>query len=284
MLTLFQGRVLKFDIFICGALFFVFTFLYELFRSKKWVWLTFLMVGAGYPIRVYVGAIAQNVEIVRKIPASDFIMLVVLFWIWGILGSLMSWSREIENLIKEEKMKDGKHPKQHYKILYPMIKAKVDKERQMEQSGCPAKCTFLLRQYNIKDPWNICFWIMLLIIEMEAFAHHQTLEYFFIETIVVLLSASTAFMKSELSSIVLYAIAFLMSAVDVIVHFFLHGNLIPDVYWLFLSLSLTASVLYLRMVPEITFRKVLRESIYNIKKFMFGKYIADESSKKKMRN
>ena len=280
MLTLFQGRVLKLDIFICGALLFLFTFLYELFRTKKWVWLTFFMVGAGYPIRVYVGAIAQNVEIVRKIPAFDFIMLVVLFWIWGILGSLMSWSREIENLIKLGKMKNGKHPKQHYEILYPLVKAKVDKERQLEQSGYSVKCTFLLRQYKMKDPWNICFWIMLLIIELEAFVHLQSLEYFIIETIVIVLSALTAFRTSEQSSIVLYAIVFLMSAVDVIVHFFRHGNLIPDVYWLFLSLSLTASVLYLRMVPEITFRKVLRKSIYNIKKCLFGKYIADESSKK----
>ena len=260
MLTLFQGRVLKKDIFLCGAALFVFTFLYELCRRKKWVWLTFFLVGAGYPIRVYVGAVAEEFKIVRAIPNIDKALLLVLFWIWGILGSLMAWSREIEDLIRNGKMNDGKHPKRHYEIMYPLIKAKVDRDQTMAQSGYSQKHTFLLRQYSVKDPWNICFYVMLLLIELEVCLHRQAIEYFILETVVILLCGLIAFRTTVRGNIGLYGIAFFVGVVDVFAHFYYHRELVPDVFWSVLSLSVTASILFIRMVPETTIRKVLKTS------------------------
>lgn len=109
------------------------------------------------------------------------------------------------------------------------------------------------------------------------YCQHLAVVYFLVNTVLLLLCGLVTFRKTKRGVIFLFNLCLSFGGINVLLHCFLNDTLTPDLFGIVLALSVTASVIFIRMAPKTSIRKVLRDSIFIVKKCLFGEYVAKES-------
>ena len=303
ILIIFLGRGLKKEIFYCSmALVFV-TLCYEIFRKFKLPILTTVFVGFGYTLRFYVGAIAAEQNIVGNIPLYIRILFGIVFWLWGMLGCLLSWMKEVEEQIKNKTEEDIKRSKQHIVKIYEYLKTFIHYEEKTEESGSNQvnSTSFLLNQYKMKSIYNVLFWAILffigiLFLQIKPAVYLPPIydplfvqilnKLFILKTIVpqfvgimlILLCGSTSICKSSGTMVVLIVCSVVWALLSCLVVYTKTTNVLEFSLLTVLTIAVTTSVLIMRVIPKTKSRKSLRKTFYSVKRVLFGKYVADMST------
>ncbi len=131
------------------------TIVYEVARSKQCQKGIYFWVGAGYPLRFFLGAFAaiplgHRFEIMCSI---QFVLLLIAFWAYGMYSAIMAWTNEVV-----DKMKAGKDLSESYKEHFLSLRDTLNIRYVRASDHRIGDDFFPLREAgHFNDVWNITY-------------------------------------------------------------------------------------------------------------------------------
>lgn len=137
------------------ALLFV-TILYEIVREKGMTKMIFLIVGFGYPMRFIVGVIAANPKDIPFIFSPFMVCVILALAMYGSFASILAWTAEVTKRMDQVQKNEGHWPqsykKKHFMDIQNILLSKGMTGNPLEAKG------------KITDPWNLYFFLSLLLL------------------------------------------------------------------------------------------------------------------------
>lgn len=227
------------------------TFLYELARTREWNLLIFILVGACYPLRFFLGLFAATPRLFSILPPIYIIPLWLALWAYGSCASILSWCNSISPIMKEDA--DYEFPKQHFIRL-----------RNVLNEGSSGSDSFTLGQsFPLTTPWNLAYLAMLFSFWCGiVLCEQQSLGIYILNAIAFLCLLFAARASGKMAAL-LYAVGLVLTAILVITAVCCHIPLI-NLTWIlllcFLQLLCVGTTIVLRYrlkISPITFGHLL---------------------------
>lgn len=114
IMTIFLEHKIKKVLLICLGILFVSTLLYEVVRAKKITRLVFILVGAGYPLRFFVGLLSI-VDVDFNI---EIIFFILALWSYGSFSSILSWANEVTDRMQKAQAVTNSFPISYQKKTF----------------------------------------------------------------------------------------------------------------------------------------------------------------------
>ena len=139
----------------------IITVSYEAARCKKCDIWVFFLVGAGYPLRFFVGLIPLWSVSAGFPEIVSIVCFMAALWFYGSCSSILSWVNEITAHIQEkwkekedQKLSDITFRKSHYNFLRDKIEDHYmfARQNQMDKTVLP-----LMEKGELRDPWNLTY-------------------------------------------------------------------------------------------------------------------------------
>lgn len=136
-----------------------FTIVYEIVRAIKFDKGVFFLVGSGYPLRVFVGAMTVLTlkDALSQIPISNIILLLSGIYLWGIFASVLAWIQDIIAIKKKSEKAENPQvnfEKAHFQSLYLKIKSRISSEYPLREKG------------ELKDFWNGSYFLSVFLLSL----------------------------------------------------------------------------------------------------------------------
>lgn len=127
MTVICWNTAIGFPLFVALVVLVCITIVYEVARSKQWQKGIYFWVGAGYPLRFFLGAFAaiplgHRFEIMCS---TQFFLLLIAFWCYGMYSAIMAWANEVVDKIKAEKDLSESH-KEHFLSLRDTLNVRYE--------------------------------------------------------------------------------------------------------------------------------------------------------------
>lgn len=158
VMTIMLGREVKALLLISLFILFVSTTAYEIARKKQCTNWIFFWVGAGYPLRFFVGfflVVPKKLEILLH---PQILCTLLALWAYGTCSSILSWCNQVNGRMQKVKKSEGKFPdsykKQHFKDLQEILRKRYE---EAEKFPINENIMPLREKGKFFDPWNIAF-------------------------------------------------------------------------------------------------------------------------------
>lgn len=99
------NKAIGFPLFVALVALVCITIVYEVARSKQWQKGIYFWVGAGYPLRFFLGAFAA-IPLGHRFESMcsiQFVLLLIAFWCYGMYSAIMAWANEVVDKMKARK-------------------------------------------------------------------------------------------------------------------------------------------------------------------------------------
>lgn len=194
MIIISLGRSIRTELIVASIILFILTIAYETVRTMKKGWLTICLSGLGFPLRFTVGALAASQISVWNCPLYDKILIFMAFWLWGMMVSIMTWVREVDDLIFKKKIgKDNQSTKAHYNIIYSFI---WNRRVNLEDNE-----SVFFKKGSLSDIWTICFLLTLIVMIIHRLLHVRVI-FLIGAPLVSVIFAALIFLKNQRSRFV----------------------------------------------------------------------------------
>lgn len=154
MVTICGGEIRGF-LLICLVILFGSTILYETARSNKNIWLIFILVGTGYPLRFFVG-FCLMIPMNRIIVNIQIVCFILALWAYGSSSSILAWTDEVIKRMQEAKKNYNSFPisyeKKHFAYIQSLIRGRYILGESHPVNG---RIMPLREKGRLRDPWNL---------------------------------------------------------------------------------------------------------------------------------
>lgn len=135
----------------------VLTVAYEIARKMNWPPLVYILAGAGYPLRFFLGLRISQPTFWERFDLPTLFLLLGFLWAYGSMASLLSWAKQSEKL----KGDISKEKRKHFQQL------RYNLDEKAKAAG--AEISEALRyRGSLLDPWNIFFILALVCVAMMS--------------------------------------------------------------------------------------------------------------------
>lgn len=155
IMVIFYGGEVRSLLLISLGILFSSTILYEIARSNKNIWLTFILVGTGYPLRFFVG-FCLTFSMGWTIVNIQVICFILALWAYGSFSSILAWTNAVIERIQKTKKNYNNFPisyeKKHFEYIQDLIKDRYILGESHPKSG---RIMPLREKGRLRDPWNL---------------------------------------------------------------------------------------------------------------------------------
>lgn len=195
------GGEIRLNLMIDLGLLLISTILYEIARAMGKTGAIFFWVGAGYPLRFFVGFfLVVPLKSIMSSWLTAFIiaLIAVALWAYGSLSAILPWTDEVIQRMKAAKEADrnnkGKrkksfppsYRKKHFGDLQKHIMKKYMIETSCCSTGKSSKVLPLREMGSLSDPWNLAMLICMLCLFIAASLEKRSIAGVIIEGIILI--------------------------------------------------------------------------------------------------
>ena len=274
VIVFFLKKKLRKTLFISIILLLFSTLLYEFFKAQKINYtqnnkmfklishLTIYFVGAGYPLRLFLGINVASINCDKPLSIINNISLISSMWFYGVSSSLLVWITEI---YQKGKSSADKFKKTHYKLLYTIL------YKNNYLSSSITSNAFLRKKGHFFEIWNFYYILSIISINWGIFSTLDNLLIIILETIVLFISLGILY---KYNSTYIYT-NILLQLVLIIIVFITYKNQNFTGYMTILQLIYNITYYVLKYKPpKFSFkfiiklflmfeRKIISDEIYN---------------------
>lgn len=280
LITLFFGKSEKWILLLSLVILFFLTLFYEISRAKNIIWLIFILVGVGYPLRFFLGFFVVSPKSFFSLIKLPLICYILAFWAYGSFSSILSWVNEvIDRLQRRYEQNDAEifqdfFEKKHYLYIQGIIKERfVLAERHLFKG----KVLPLREKNKLRDPWNIAFILSIFLLMIITFIIRFSLKYILIESAIFISFILNICLKQG-QKLVGFGIGWILITMKIIMQI---RDLSPSAEYVWFSLTqilITVTYLVLSYRPQfkkIKFKVIIKKLIKSIYIKVLGNYAID---------
>lgn len=266
-MTIFLGQEIKKILLTCLGILFISTLLYEFVRAKKITWLVFVLVGAGYPLRFYVGLLSiQNVDF-----NIETIFFILALWSYGSFSSILSWANEVTDRMQKAQAVTNIFPISYQKKHFTDIqKILINRYHLCKDRSINGKVMPLREKGSIRDPWNLSLVLCLSFLLFIACRKIPFLILLRLEWIVYITYITNIFFRQR-KKILFMGISWVCIVGKILIALILIK--IPIWYLLFSLTQIIITITYFILCYQPQFKKVSYKMVfYKFMKTILGEY------------
>lgn len=168
LLVVAGPSVTQLPLTVCLAILILSTIAYEAARKTRSTWGVYILVGPGYPLRVFLGLWIAYPALWRGEAVSRWQILFLggALWAYGSFSSLLSWTKQVCEKMEAEREKRSQFPVSYKKPHFKAIQNQI-MERYIQSENHWTGHTFPLReQGQFNDPWTIWYLLSLVFLAL----------------------------------------------------------------------------------------------------------------------
>lgn len=274
LLTLFLGYKLRWHLLIAIVILVFSTIVYEYVRAKKRIWAVFISVGAGYPLRFFLGFLSVTPDRADILLQNFMICLIITLWLYGGFSSLLVWVSEVIARMQENQNRTGKFPESYEKRHYAYLQSIIEKRFvSAEEHLVNGKILPLREKGRLTDPWILFFLLSLAFVIMGIFYLKPPIVLCVIEIVVYGMFLCANYFTGKIR-LIPYTIGEILSILNMIISIQIVKNYMP--YCLLLSIQVLITVTYILLDYQPQFKKLTFKELITICKVVLMRVVLGE--------